>query len=110
MSYARYKFNKAVQSLKDAGARRREWLASDHAFRLLRLTAADVPVELTDEYQLFLREMKPIVRASEMGAGQWSAFGTVDEETASRIIGRIMYMHDVIELKDEKNQEVRDCS
>lgn len=104
MSYARYKFNKAVQSLHEAGVKRREWLASDHAYRLLRLTTADIPVELKHEFQLFQREMKPILRTSEMGVRQWGAIRLVDEATVGRIIDRIMYMHEVIELKTENKQ------
>jgi len=110
MSYARYKFNKAVQSLQEAGARRREWLASDHAYRLLRLTTADIPIELKDEFQLFLREMIPILRASEMGARQWGTVRSVDEATVGRIIDRIMHMHEVIELKVEQKHTVSDYS
>jgi hypothetical protein len=102
MSYARYKFNKAVQSLNEAGVKRREWLASDHACRLLRLTTEDVPVELKHEFQLFEREMKPILRASDLSIRQWGIVRSVDEETVGRIIDRIMYMHEVIELKVEK--------
>lgn len=99
MSYARYKFNKAVQSLSEAGARRREWLASDHVYRLMRLTPADVPLELKHEFQLFQCEMKPLLRGSAIGVPQWNTDGVVDEETIGRIIGRIKYMHEVIELK-----------
>ncbi len=102
MSYARYKFNKAVQSLSEAGAKRREWLASDHVCRLLRLTTADVPVELKHEFQLFEREMKPILRASDLSARPSGVIRSVDEATVGRIIDRIMYMHEVIELKVEK--------
>jgi|AraplaCL_Col_mCL_1032037.scaffolds.fasta_scaffold50749_1 hypothetical protein len=103
MSYARYKFNKAVQSLNEAGARRREWLASDHVYRLLRLTPADVPRELQQEFQLFQREMRPILRASEIGIPQWSAIRTIDDDTVLRIIDRVRYMHEVIEThKDEQ--------
>ena len=109
MSYARYKFNKAVQSLREAGARRREWLASDHAYRLLRLTAADIPVELEHEFQLFVREIKPILSASETGARQWDTVWSVDEATVGRIIDRIMYMHEVIESKGDRKQVVPDC-
>jgi len=102
MSYARYKFNKAVQSLNEAGARRREWLASDHAFRLLRMTTEDIPLELRQEFQLFLNEMHPIVRANDTEISRLRAMHSVDEATVGRIIDRIMYMHDVIELKLEK--------
>ncbi len=109
MSYARYKFNKAVQSLREAGARRREWLASDHAYRLLRLTSADIPVELEHEFQLFVREIKPILSASETGARQWDTVWSVDEATVGRIIDRIMYMHEVIESKGDRKQVVPDC-
>jgi hypothetical protein len=104
MSYARYKFNKAVQSLNEAGVRRREWLASDHAFRLLRMTTEDVPLELRHEFQLFLREMNPILRANDTEICRLRAMRSVDEETVGRIIDRIMYMHDVIELRIENRQ------
>ena len=104
MSYARYKFNKAVQSLYEAGARRREWLASDHVYRLLRLTPADVPHELQQEFQLFQREMRPILRASEIGIPQWSAIRTIDDDTVLRIIDRVRYMHEVIESHKDKQQ------
>jgi hypothetical protein len=104
MSYARYKFNKAVQSLNEAGVRRREWLASDHAFRLLRMTMEDVPTELKQEFQLFLHEMNPILRASDTEICRMRAIRSVDEATVGRIIGRIMHMHEVIELKTEKRQ------
>lgn len=102
MSYARYKFNKAVQSLKEAGARRREWLASDHVYRLLRLTPGDVPSELQQEFQQFQREMRPILRASEIGIPQWSAIRTLDDDTVSRIIERVRRMHEVIEKQPEQ--------
>lgn len=104
MTYARYKFNKAVQSLKEAGARRREWLASDHVYRLLRLTAEDMPGELQQEFQLFQREMRPILRASEIGIPQWSAIRTIDDDTVLRIIERVRRMHEVIEQQPEKPQ------
>lgn len=107
MSYARYKFNKAVRSLSEAGTRRREWLASDHAFRLLRLTPTDVPIALQQEFQMFQHEMKPILRASETGFRQFAAFRAVDEETVGRIIDRIMYMHQVIESDGDKKQVIR---
>jgi len=100
MSYARYKFNKAVQSLNEAGAKRREWLASDHVYRLMRLTPADIPAELMQEFQLLQREMKPIARASDLDNPQLSAMYAVDEATVGRIIDRIMYMNEAIELKD----------
>ncbi|HEX8955929.1 MAG TPA: hypothetical protein VF798_06625 [Burkholderiaceae bacterium] len=102
MSYARYKFNKAVQSLKEAGVRRREWLASDHVYRLLRLTASDVPSELQQEFQQFQREMRPILRASEIGIPQWSTIRTLDDETVSRIIERVRRMHEVFEKQPER--------
>jgi hypothetical protein len=104
MSYARYKFNKAVQSLKEAGIRRREWLASDHVYRLLRLTADDMPNELQQEFQQFQREMRPILRATEIGIPQWSAIRTIDDDTVLRIIERVRRMHDVIEQHPEKPQ------
>jgi len=97
MTYARYKFNKAVQSLKEAGIRRREWLASDHVYRLLRLTADDMPSELQQEFQQFQREMRPILRANEIGIPQWSAIRTIDDDTVLRIIERVRRMHEVIE-------------
>jgi hypothetical protein len=102
MSYARYKFNKAVKSLNEAGARRLEWLGSDNAFRLMRLTPADVPIELRQEFQLFQQEMKPILRFSEMDARQWGIARTLDEATAGRIIDRMMHMHEVIETHHEQ--------
>jgi hypothetical protein len=104
MSYARYKFNKAVQSLNEAGVRRREWLASDHAFRLLRMTMDDVPIELRHEFQLFLHEMTPILRSNDTELCRLRAIRSVDEATVRRIIDRIIYMHDVMELKTEKRQ------
>ena len=104
MSYARYKFNKAVQSLKEAGARRREWLASDHVYRLMRLTAEDMPAELQQEFQQFQREMRPILRASEIGIPQWSAIRTIDDDTVLRIIERVRRMHEVIERQPERPQ------
>lgn len=102
MSYARYKFNKAVRSLNEAGKRRLEWLGSDNAFRLLRLTTADVPVELKQEFQLFQQEMKPILRFSETDTRLWGNVRTVDEATVGRIIERIMRMHEIIETKVEQ--------
>lgn len=105
MSYARYKFNKAVQSLKEAGGRRREWLASDHVYRLLRLTAEDMPGELQQEFQQFQREMRPILRASEIGIPQWSAIRTIDDETVLRIIDRVRRMHEVIEQQKQQVQQ-----
>jgi hypothetical protein len=104
MSYARYKFNKAVRSLNEAGARRLEWLGSDNAFRLMRLTTADVPVELRQEFQLFQQEIKPILRFSEADSRTWGLVRTVDEGTVGRIIDRIMRMHEVIETHKEQAQ------
>ena len=103
MSYARYKFNKAVQSLREAGAKRREWLASDHVSRLMRLTTADVPTELQREFQLFQGEIKPILHAVEKKIPQ-AAMRAIDEQTVARIIERIMYMHEVIVLKTDDDQ------
>lgn len=102
MSYARYRFNKAVRSLKEAGARRLEWLGSDNVFRLMRLSSSDVPIELQREFQLFQQEIKPILRVSEMDARQWGITRMVDEATVGRIIDRMMRMHEVIETHDEQ--------
>jgi len=102
MSYARYRFNKAVRSLKEAGARRLEWLGSDNVFRLMRLTTADVPIELRQEFQLFQQEIKPILRFSEMDARQLGIVRAVDEATLGRIIERMMHMHEVIETHSEQ--------
>lgn len=102
MSYARYKFNKAVRSLNEAGARRLEWLGSDNAFRLMRLTTADVPIEVRREFQLFQQEIKPILRFSETDARMWGMVRTIDERAVGRIIDRIMRMHEVIETHDEQ--------
>lgn len=104
MTYARYKFNKAVQSLKEAGARRREWLASDHVYRLLRLTSDDMPTELQQEFQQFQREMRPILRANEIGIPQWSAIRTIDDDTVLRIIERVRRMHEVIEQHPDSSK------
>lgn len=103
MSYARYKFNKAVQSLKEAGSRRREWLASYHLARLMRLTVADVPVDLRDEFQLFQSEMNSIMGPIDFDNPMWNATPTIDDATAARIIDRITHMHEVIEIDAEQN-------
>jgi hypothetical protein len=102
MSYARYKFNKAVRSLNEAGARRLEWLGSDNAFRLMRLTTADVPIEVRQEFQLFQQEIKPILRFSETDMRMWGLARTVDESAVGRIIDRIMHMHEVIETHNDQ--------
>jgi hypothetical protein len=87
--------------LKDAGAKRREWLASDQAFRLMRLTPADIPVELKYEFQLFQRDMKPMARACELDNPLLSAIQTIDDATVGRIIERIVHMHQVMELQPD---------
>jgi len=104
MSYARYKFNKAVQSLNEAGPKRREWLTSEHVFRLMRLTADDIPKELAAEFQQLQREIKPIVSASEFDNPLWSAMHAVDDTTARRIVERIRLMHQMIESKDDQKK------
>lgn len=101
MSYARYKFNKAVQSLNEAGEKRREWLTSEHVFRLMRLKPEDLPKELAAEFLLLQREIKPLVRAGEFDNPLWSAMHTVNDATACRIIERIRFMHQKIESKNE---------
>ena len=68
---------------------------------LLRLTADDMPNELQQEFQQFQREMRPILRASEIGIPQWSAIRTIDDDTVLRIIERVRRMHDVIEQHPE---------
>jgi len=102
MSYARYKFNKAVRSLREAGARRLEWLGSDNAYRLMRLTTEDVPSELRGEFQLFQQEIKPILRFSENDGRTQVVLRNLDEGTVGRIIDRIMRMHEVIETHNEQ--------
>lgn len=110
MSYAWYKFNKAIQSLNEYGMSRREWLASDHVYRLMRLTEEDIPPELRAEFRQFQRDVEPIIRATELESSIDEAMLAIDDDLAKRIVERITYMHDVIELSENMIFSPRDFS
>lgn len=110
MSYAWYKFNKAVMSLDEMRLDYRNWLASDHVYRLMRLTEEDLPGELRGEFELLQRDMDPIVRALEIGQDAQDVVIRMGDEHVKRVVERIVYMHDVIELSENMIFSPRDFS
>ena len=105
MSYVKYKFDKAIQSLREAGTQYREWLASENFCRLMRLTEDDLPAELKYEFALFQLEVNPILSIDVVDDPRRSGIYCVDDATIDRIIARIISMYQVIKLKN-LSQEV----
>jgi hypothetical protein len=53
MSYAEYKFGKAMRALSDFNGRQRQWLASAEVYLLSHLREDDVPTEFRPNFSQF---------------------------------------------------------
>ena len=53
MSYAEYKFGKAMRALSEFNGRHRQWLASAEVYLLSRLQEDDVPMEVRLNFSQF---------------------------------------------------------
>lgn len=105
MSYARYKFHKAMHSLDYAGQRKREWLAGEHVYRILRLKLEDVPAEIRHELRQFQQDMTS-VKAKKMEDSVRATVRAMNEPAVSSMIGRIVSMRNMID-RSESTQSMQ---
>jgi hypothetical protein len=98
-SYALYKFNKAISSLHEHHARRREWLASNYVYHLLHLDEQDLPSKIREDFYRFKQELAHVHEHGLKGGMNMSIY-RMDDAKISEITNRIVDMHNVIKSCD----------
>lgn len=96
MSYAWYKFHKAMRSLSDAGMRKKQWLASEQVFRIVRLNAEDVPSQIRDAFRRFQVDMTK-VNLQDVERSLQATVSAMDETEASAMVNCAIRMYDTLE-------------
>ena len=100
MSYAWYKFHKAVRSLAFASSQKKAWLASDYVSRILMLQPEDLPREIQAEFRRFQRDMTACP-AGGVTASQRATVKAMNEAEAIKMILRLIRMHDVVKTHEK---------
>lgn len=95
MSYALYKFNKAIVSLPETKVRKREWLASNYMYHLIHLQDTDIPLEIKREFLEFKRDLTK-VHAQGVDSSLQATVSKMNDAEAGKMIERVVRMYNVI--------------
>jgi hypothetical protein len=95
MSYASYKFTKAILSLEEAHFQKKEWLASSYVYHLVHLQDDDIPPELREEFREVRMELTK-VRAQGADCSLQATVQNMDDAEVSRTVDRIVNMYNII--------------
>ncbi len=98
MSYAWYKFHKAVRSLAFARTQKKAWLASDYVTRILLLQAQDLPEPIRPEFQRFQRDMT-MIQGQNVEGSLRATVKAMSEAEVIKMILRLISLHDVLKLQ-----------
>lgn len=100
MSYAWYKFHKAIRSLAIARAHKKNWLASDYVSRIILLNPDDLPAAIQPEFRRFRHDMtlKP---AESVVASLRVTVNAMSEGEVIKMILRIIKMHDALKAHED---------
>lgn len=101
MSYASYKFHKAIRSLALAAGHKREWLASDYVTRILMLNPDDLPEATRCEFRQFQQDMIPPLSRSVKDAHRATVKAMSESEVIKTIL-RILVLHESIKCHGEQ--------
>ena len=100
MSYAWYKFHKAVRSLTFASTQKKSWLASDYVSRLLLLQAEDLPEEIRPDFRRFQRDMT-VIPARTVVESLRATVQSMSEVEVIKMILRIISLHDALKSREQ---------
>ena len=100
MSYAWYKFHKAVRSLTFARGQKRSWLASDYVSRILLLQAEDLPEDIRPEFRRFQRDMT-LSPARTVVESLRATVKNMSEVEVIKMILRIISLHDALKSREQ---------
>lgn len=95
MSYALYKFHKAILSLYGTDLQKKQWLASSYMHHIVHLRDIDLPEPLREEFQE-LRDRLTRVSAEGPITTLEETVKTMNNSEVNTIIDRIVVMYDRI--------------
>jgi hypothetical protein len=95
MSYALYKFHKAILSLYGTDLQKKQWLASSYMHHIVHLRDIDLPEQLREE---FLELRNCLIKSSASGVDMTleETVNTLNNSEVNIIIDRIVAMYDMI--------------
>jgi hypothetical protein len=94
MSYAWYKFHKAVRSLTVAHSQKKAWLASDYVCRIILLRPEDLPGEIQAEFLDFQRDLTTCP-ADSLTSSLRATVKAMDQAEVIKMILRLIRMYEV---------------
>jgi hypothetical protein len=95
MSYALYKFHKAILSLYGTDLQKKQWLASSYMHHIVHLRDVDLPEPLREEFQE-LRSCLVGSSESMLDATLEDTVKMLNNNEVNIIIDRIVVMYDLI--------------
>ena len=99
MSYAWYKFHKAVRSLSFARAQKKSWLASDYVSRIVLLRPEELPEEIRPEFLRLQCDMT-LVPARTVVESLRATVKNMSEVDVIKMILRIISVHDALKARE----------
>jgi hypothetical protein len=85
-----------MRSLSDAGRHQRQWLTSEHVYRIVRLSVQDVPQEIKDEFHRFQSDMTK-VNVQDLEQSLWATVTAMDDTVVRNMVNCLVRMYDALE-------------
>ncbi|HYD82350.1 MAG TPA: hypothetical protein VEC06_21310 [Paucimonas sp.] len=104
MSYALYKFHKAILSLYGTELQRRQWLTSSYVHHIIHLRDNDLPEAVRGEFSE-LRQRLTRIRADGPTATLEQTVKAMDNAEINTIIDRIIAIYDAMQRCDQTAQQ-----
>jgi len=104
MSYALYKFHKAILSLYGTELPRRQWLTSSYVHHIIHLRDHDVPESVRSEF-LEVRDILTSVHAGGPTETLEQSVEIMDDVEVNAVIDRIIAIHDAIRAHERATEQ-----
>lgn len=91
-----------MRSLSDAGMQKKQWLASEPVYRIVRLKAEDVPLEIRDEFLRFQGDMTR-VKVQDPERSLWATVSAMDETRVSAMVDCVIRMYDTLKRHERQS-------
>lgn len=105
MSYALYKFHKAILSLDGTGLQKKEWLASSYMHHIIHLRDADLPEAVREDFQDLRSRLTRVPGKGPMATLEESV-KLMDDREVNSIINHIILIYKSIRHHEKASAEV----
>jgi hypothetical protein len=104
MSYALYKFHKAILSLYGTELQKRQWLASSYVHHIVHLRNDDLPPPIRTDFEN-LRRMLTRIQGNGMTDTLEQSVNAMSNDEVGDAVNRIVALHDALRRTQDATQD-----